>query len=250
MKEITTCSVKHHIQTPSISLSILTTKSWGCEDGKPLQRVSNWLSSLVHLIIQSLPFPSLVVLLDKKLKLINLPSQRSLLMKSVKPFSFFFSLVLFSPTSPPLQCGTIDSGAYVNLTQRNLQDAQKFLLMHEVVQPVVPVPYFMEDNVRFTHVAVDVVQGKDTLFHIIYLATGMSIIRLFAFKSACFGKTSVFLACRAYCCLILFHPRCILDVLMFHLWHLKGWKDILWIGFLLWATVSYINILFIWSVWN
>lgn len=44
--------------------------------------------------------------------------------------------------------------------------------MHEVVQPVVPVPYFMEDNVRFSHVAVDVVQGKDTLFHIIYLATG------------------------------------------------------------------------------
>ncbi|KAF3835953.1 hypothetical protein F7725_028511 [Dissostichus mawsoni] len=50
--------------------------------------------------------------------------------------------------------------------------SQKFLLMHEVVQPVVPVPYFMEDNVRFTHVAVDVVQGKDTLLHIIYLATG------------------------------------------------------------------------------
>lgn len=60
----------------------------------------------------------------------------------------------------------------MNLTERNLQDAQKFLLMHEVVQPVVPVPYFMEDNVRFTHVAVDVVQGKDMLFHIIYLATG------------------------------------------------------------------------------
>ena len=72
----------------------------------------------------------------------------------------------------PVQCGTIDYGSYVNLTERNLQDAQKFLLMHEVVQPVVPVPYFMEDNVRFTHVAVDVVQGKDQLFHIIYLATG------------------------------------------------------------------------------
>lgn len=74
------------------------------------------------------------------------------------------------PVSP--QCGTIDSGSYVNLTERNLQDAQKFLLMHEVVQPVVPVPFFMEDNVRFTHVAVDVVQGKDRLFHIIFLATG------------------------------------------------------------------------------
>uniref|UniRef100_A0A8C2ZM81 Sema domain-containing protein n=1 Tax=Cyclopterus lumpus TaxID=8103 RepID=A0A8C2ZM81_CYCLU len=79
--------------------------------------------------------------------------------------------------NPDFQCGTIDSGSYVNLTERNLQDAQKFLLMHEVVQPVVPVPYFMEDNVRFTHVAVDVVQGKDMLFHIIYLATDYGTIR-------------------------------------------------------------------------
>ncbi|KAF0028165.1 hypothetical protein F2P81_019252 [Scophthalmus maximus] len=79
--------------------------------------------------------------------------------------------------NPDFQCGTIDSGTYVNLTERNLQDAQKFLLMHEVVQPVVPVPYFMEDNVRFTHVAVDVVQGKDMLFHIIYLATDYGTIR-------------------------------------------------------------------------
>ncbi|CAB1461008.1 unnamed protein product, partial [Pleuronectes platessa] len=79
--------------------------------------------------------------------------------------------------NPDFQCGTIDSGTYVNLTERNLQDAQKFLLMHEVVQPVVPVPYFMEDNVRFSHVAVDVVQGKDMLFHIIYLATDYGTIR-------------------------------------------------------------------------
>lgn len=50
--------------------------------------------------------------------------------------------------------------------------------MHEVVQPVVPVPYFMEDNVRFTHVAVDVVQGKDMLFHIIYLTTGRFLMWL------------------------------------------------------------------------
>lgn len=71
-----------------------------------------------------------------------------------------------------LQCGTMDQGLYVNLTERNLQDAQKFFLMHEVVQPVIPIPYFMEDNSRFSHVVVDVVQGKDMLFHIIYLATG------------------------------------------------------------------------------
>ena len=97
--------------------------------------------------------------------------------------SLSLSLSLFSPFSlslvplslsvfPSPQCGTIDYGSYVNLTERNLQDAQKFLLMHEVVQPLVPVPYFMEDNVRFSHLAVDVVQGKDMLFHIIYLATG------------------------------------------------------------------------------
>lgn len=114
------------------------------------------------------------------------------------------------PSSPPPQCGTIDSGSYVNLTERNLQDAQKFLLMHEVVQPVVPVPYFMEDNVRFTHVAVDVVQGKDRLFHIIYLATGrflaLCVCIVFDFgdfvcacfaESVCFHTFTVFLP--TYC---------------------------------------------------
>ncbi|GAA6099044.1 semaphorin-5A isoform X1 [Tachysurus ichikawai] len=79
--------------------------------------------------------------------------------------------------NPDFQCGTIDYGSYVNLTERNLQDAQKFILMHEVVQPIVPVPYFMEDNVRFSHVAVDVVQGKDALYHIIYLATDYGTIK-------------------------------------------------------------------------
>lgn len=73
-----------------------------------------------------------------------------------------------------LQCGTMDQGLYVNLTERNLQDAQKFILMHEVVQPVTAVPSFMEDNSRFSHVAVDLVQGRDALIHIIYLATGRS----------------------------------------------------------------------------
>lgn len=77
-----------------------------------------------------------------------------------------------------LQCGTMDQGLYVNLTERNLQDAQKFILMHEVVQPVIPIPYFMEDNSRFSHVAVDVVQGKEMLFHIIYLATGTCLMVL------------------------------------------------------------------------
>uniref|UniRef100_A0A8C5SQ37 Semaphorin-2A n=1 Tax=Laticauda laticaudata TaxID=8630 RepID=A0A8C5SQ37_LATLA len=74
--------------------------------------------------------------------------------------------------NPNFQCGTMDQGLYLNLTERNLQDAQKFILMHEVIQPITPVPYFMEDNSRFSHVVVDVVQGKEMLFHIIYLATG------------------------------------------------------------------------------
>lgn len=44
--------------------------------------------------------------------------------------------------------------------------------MHEVVQPVTTAPAFLEDNSRFSHVVVDVVQGRDMLVHIMYLATG------------------------------------------------------------------------------
>lgn len=83
----------------------------------------------------------------------------------------------------------MDQGLYVNLTERNLQDAQKFILMHEVVQPVTAVPSFMEDNSRFSHVAVDVVQGRDALVHIIYLATGRRSPRLpgaFCHRPICF----------------------------------------------------------------
>ncbi|ELK09242.1 Semaphorin-5A [Pteropus alecto] len=76
--------------------------------------------------------------------------------------------------NPNFQCGTVDQGLYVNLTERNLQDAQKFILMHEVAQPVTTVPAFMEDDSRFSHVAVDVVQGRDALVHTIYLATEAS----------------------------------------------------------------------------
>ncbi|EHH26394.1 Semaphorin-F [Macaca mulatta] len=79
--------------------------------------------------------------------------------------------------NPNFQCGTVDQGLYVNLTERNLQDAQKFILMHEVVQPVTTVPSFMEDNSRFSHVVVDVVQGREALVHIIYLATDYGTIK-------------------------------------------------------------------------
>ncbi len=116
----------------------------------------------------------------------SLPSQKSLALINVVSQTSPFRV------PPPPQCGTIDSGSYVNLTERNLQDAQKFLLMHEVVQPVVPVPYFMEDNVRFTHVAVDVVQGKDMLFHIIYLATGRFCVWLLRLFLCMLCKTGLF----------------------------------------------------------
>uniref|UniRef100_A0A4W2ED23 Semaphorin-5A n=1 Tax=Bos indicus x Bos taurus TaxID=30522 RepID=A0A4W2ED23_BOBOX len=79
--------------------------------------------------------------------------------------------------NPNFQCGTVDQGVYMNLTERNLQDAQKFILMHEVVQPVSPMPAFMEDSSRFSHVAVDVVQARDALVHIIYLATDYGTIK-------------------------------------------------------------------------
>ncbi|XP_072431618.1 semaphorin-5A isoform X1 [Chiloscyllium punctatum] len=83
----------------------------------------------------------------------------------------------FSNPNPNFQCGTINSGPYANLTDRSLQDAQKFILMHEVVQPVFPMPFFLEDNSRFSHIVVDVVQGKDMLFHVMYLATDYGTIK-------------------------------------------------------------------------
>lgn len=109
----------------------------------------------------------ILLILDQHFKGCRINGKRTLTTAAKK------RVILSLPLSLPLsQCDTIDYGSYVNLTKRNLQDAQKFILMHEVVQPTLPVPYFMEDNVRFSHVAVDVVQGKDMLFHIIYLATG------------------------------------------------------------------------------
>ncbi|KAI5141799.1 Semaphorin-5A [Manis pentadactyla] len=84
---------------------------------------------------------------------------------------------LCSTTPHDSLCGMVGQGLYANLMERNLQDAQKFILMHEV-QPVTPMPHFMEDNSCFSHVAmgfpcshVDVLQGWDMLIHIINLAT-------------------------------------------------------------------------------
>uniref|UniRef100_A0A672QBC2 Semaphorin-2A n=1 Tax=Sinocyclocheilus grahami TaxID=75366 RepID=A0A672QBC2_SINGR len=73
---------------------------------------------------------------------------------------------------PDFQCGTVnDSGPGGNLTERSLQDAQRLFLMSEVVQPISTDPLVMQDNIRFSRLAVDIVQGRDTLYHVMYIGT-------------------------------------------------------------------------------
>ncbi|KPP70144.1 semaphorin-5B-like, partial [Scleropages formosus] len=73
---------------------------------------------------------------------------------------------------PNFQCGTVnDSGPNVNLTERSLQDAQRLFLMNDVVQPVSIDPLVMQDNMRFSKLVVDIVQGRDTLYHVMYIGT-------------------------------------------------------------------------------
>lgn len=82
---------------------------------------------------------------------------------------------LLRPTPHPLslQCGTInDDGPNDGLTERSLQDAQRLYLMNDVVQPESVDPLVMQDDVRFSNLVVDIVQGMDTLYHVIYISTG------------------------------------------------------------------------------
>lgn len=86
----------------------------------------------------------------------------------------------FDTSSPPhhllssLQCGTInDGGPNDGLTERSLQDAQRLYLMNDVVQPESVDPLVMQDDVRFSNLVVDIVQGMDTLYHVIYISTGV-----------------------------------------------------------------------------
>lgn len=44
--------------------------------------------------------------------------------------------------------------------------------MNEVVQPVSVDPLISQDNIRFSKLVVDIVQGRDTLYHVIYIGTG------------------------------------------------------------------------------
>uniref|UniRef100_H2ZSG0 Sema domain-containing protein n=1 Tax=Latimeria chalumnae TaxID=7897 RepID=H2ZSG0_LATCH len=77
-----------------------------------------------------------------------------------------------NPT-PNFQCGMLnDDSQNENLTERSLQDAQRLFLMNDVVQPVTVDPLVTRDNVRFSRLAVDIVQGRDSLYHVMYIGTG------------------------------------------------------------------------------
>ncbi|XP_061129017.1 semaphorin-5B-like isoform X2 [Syngnathus typhle] len=87
---------------------------------------------------------------------------------------------------PNFQCGTLDEGGIGgNLTERNLQDAQRLFLMHDVVQPVTVNPLLTQDNVRFSKLVVDIVQGRDALYHVMYIGTEYgSILKTLATTNA------------------------------------------------------------------
>lgn len=44
--------------------------------------------------------------------------------------------------------------------------------MNDVVQPVTVNPLLTQDNLRFSKMVVDIVQGRDTLYHVMYIGTG------------------------------------------------------------------------------
>ncbi|KAM4538121.1 semaphorin-5B-like [Fundulus diaphanus] len=73
---------------------------------------------------------------------------------------------------PNFQCGTLEEdGPGGNLTERSLQDAQRLFLMSDVVQPITINPLLTQDNVRFSKLVVDIVQGRDALYHVMYIGT-------------------------------------------------------------------------------
>lgn len=44
--------------------------------------------------------------------------------------------------------------------------------MNDVVQPLTVNPLLTQDNLRFSKVVVDVVQGREALYHVMYIGTG------------------------------------------------------------------------------
>lgn len=102
------------------------------------------------------------------------------------------------PSSAPPQCGTInDDGPNDGLTERSLQDAQRLYLMNDVVQPESVDPLVMQDDVRFSNLVVDIVQGMDTLYHVIYISTGgpsrelVNLVALFQLYFYCNNNLSL-----------------------------------------------------------
>lgn len=94
------------------------------------------------------------------------------------PATFFKTPTAPRARPPSLQCGTInDEGPNDGLTERSLQDAQRLYLMNDVVQPESVDPLVMQDDVRFSNLVVDIVQGMDTLYHIMYISTGAAANR-------------------------------------------------------------------------
>lgn len=49
--------------------------------------------------------------------------------------------------------------------------------MNDVVQPESVDPLVMQDDVRFSNLVVDIVQGMDTLYHVMYISTGQQDTR-------------------------------------------------------------------------
>ncbi|XP_033957429.1 semaphorin-5B-like [Pseudochaenichthys georgianus] len=73
---------------------------------------------------------------------------------------------------PNFQCGTLEEGGPGgNLTERSLQDAQRLYLMNDVVQPLTVNPLLTQDNLRLSKLVVDIVQGRETLYHVMYIGT-------------------------------------------------------------------------------
>lgn len=83
------------------------------------------------------------------------------------------TLINESNPNDTYQCGTIEEeGPNEGLTERSLQDAQRLFLMNDVVQPVSVDPLVWQDDVRFSKLVVDIVQGQDNLHHVMYIGTG------------------------------------------------------------------------------
>ncbi|CAL9698323.1 unnamed protein product [Knipowitschia caucasica] len=81
----------------------------------------------------------------------------------------------WQPTPNPIpnfQCGTLEeAGPGANLTERSLQDAQRLFLMNDVVQPLTVNPLLTQDSVRLSCLCVDLVQGRDRVYHVMYIGT-------------------------------------------------------------------------------